>query len=413
MPIKTVLLVTAGLVAGVSVTYFAMAGRTAPAEPTEAKAAVLPPGVVELAPEALKNAGLHTSVVASSVMQVLLDVTGTIAAEDSRVAHVRPLGRGVIETVSVTLGQTVRKGDALLTYDNIELGEQVGAFLEARAALRTAESDREVRRLSLARADALIKVEGIALQTVELRRAELKAAESAVASAEATVARIEEQLHRFGLTDPQVAQLNSAESPGGHRAASHNILRAPVDGIVTRYDVAPGELVEPQRELFTITDLSTVWVMGDIYEQDVARVRAGTDAQVRVDAYPNRPFSGKLTYVSSVIDPKTRTAKARVVVPNVDGALKLDMFARVAVPTPDRREALTVPAIAVQYVEDQAIVFVRRDDGRFARRNVVIGAASGDVVEIRDGLKVGEVVVGTGSFYLKTALLRERIGGGE
>ncbi len=408
---KPVLLVTAGLLVGVTVTYFAMGRRETPAKPSAA--AALPPGVVELAPDALRNAGLHFAVATSSTMQIRLDVTGTIAPEDSRVAHVRPLGRGLIETVSVTLGQMVRKGDPLLTYDNIELGEQVGAFLEARAALRTAESDREVKRLFLARADELIKVEGIARQTVELRRGELRAAESAVASAEATVARIEEQLHRFGLSDADVGRLSPVESASGHRAASHNILRAPVNGLVTRYEVAPGELVEPDRELFTITDLSTVWVLGDIYEQDVSRVKAGADAQVRVDAYPDRRFSGRLTYVSSVIDPKTRTAKARVVVENPDGALKLDMFARIALPTPERRPALTVPAAAVQYLDGQPIVFVRRDDGRFARRAVTVGIASDTDVEIREGLTAGDEVVGAGSFYLKTALLRERIGGGE
>ncbi len=413
MPIRSILFVIAGIVAGALGTYTLVGRRDTPVDPPSSNASAVPIGVVELTPEALKSMGISTTVVTTSPLDIVLDVTGSVAPEDSRVSHIRPLGRGVIETVSVNLGEAVHKGDALLTYDNIELGEQIGGFQEARAAQRTAEADQEVKRLALNRANELIKVEGIALQTLELRRAELKSAEAAVASAQATVARIEESLHRFGLSDADLGRLGPEEGPGGHRAASHNVLRAPIDGVVTKYDVAPGELVEPERELFTITDLGTVWVLGDIYEKDLAGVKAGANAQVRVDAYPGRTFAGRLTYVSSVIDPQTRTAKARVVVPNTDGALKLDMFARIAVSMPTQRQALTVPSAAIQQVDGQAVVFLRQADRRFLKRDVATGVVTTERTEIREGVAAGDIVVTEGSFYLKTALLRERIGGGE
>jgi cobalt-zinc-cadmium efflux system membrane fusion protein len=189
------------------------------------------------------------------------------------------------------------------------------------------------------------------------------------------------------------------------------VLRAPFDGVITSYNIAPGELVNPQEDLLTVTDLSEVWVLADVYEQDLAKVRTGRDVQITVDAYPDRTFSGRLTYVSDVIDPKTRTAKVRCVVDNADGALKLDMFARIRLPSGDARQALAVPTTAVQHVDGQPVVFVQQSPTRFERRNVQTGATAGPVLEITTGLEAGEVIAAEGTLSLKTALLRERIGG--
>jgi cobalt-zinc-cadmium efflux system membrane fusion protein len=134
---------------------------------------------------------------------------------------------------------------------------------------------------------------------------------------------------------------------------------------------------------------------------------------VRVDTYPDRTFSGQLTYVSDLIDPQTRTAKVRCVVANADGALKLDMFARVAIPTAERRQGIAVPQAAVQHVANAPIVFVRESATTFARRDVTLGATADGRVEVLKGLRTGEVVVSYGSFYLKTALLRDLLGEGD
>jgi cobalt-zinc-cadmium efflux system membrane fusion protein len=153
-----------------------------------------------------------------------------------------------------------------------------------------------------------------------------------------------------------------------------------------------------------------VWVLADVYEKDVARVKREGMVAVRVDAYPDRTFTGTVTHVSDIIDPATRAAKVRCVVDNRDGALKLDMFAKVTLGTAEDRNAVTVPVDAIQQVDNQAVVFVRQSETRFERRDVQVGRRSGDRVEILAGLNDGDNVVGKGSFYLKTALLRERIG---
>ncbi len=337
-------------------------------------------------------------------------MTGSVAAEDARIAHIRPLARGLIERVWVSLGERVTKGQPLATYDNIQLGELVGDYLGARAVLRQAEADLDVKRRVVERGRELIKLEAIAQQTLDLREAELKTSEAGVARDQAAVSRVEEQLHRFGLSDADLKQLSPTEGTSPHRDASHAVLRAPFDGVVTKYDVAQGEVAEPERELFTVTDLSSVWVLADVYEKDITKVRAGTDAVVRVDTYPDRTFAGRVTYVADLIDPQTRSAKARVVVANPGTALKLDMFARVSIPTAEQREGLLVPVAAIQTIDNQPVVFVQQSANRFERRNVELGMTAGDLVEIRSGVQAGDTVVGAGSFYLKTALLRERIG---
>ena len=369
-----------------------------------------PAGVVELTPEAQRNATLGLIKAEERRLPTTIDLTGGVTADDARVAHIRPLARGLIERVWVRLGERVTKGQPLATYDNIRLGELVGEYLGARAVLRQSEADLDVKRKVVERGRALITLEAIAQQTLDLREAELKTADAAVARDQSTVSRVEEQLHRFGLSDADLGLLSPTGGTSPHRDASHAILRAPFDGVVTKYDVAEGEVAEPERELFTVTDLSSVWVLADIYEKDLTKVRAGTDAIVRVDAYPDRTFSGTVTYVADIIDPQTRSAKARVVVGNPGTALKLDMFARVLIPTADQRVALLVPLTAIQTVDNQTVVFVQEAAHRFTRRDVELGTTAGDVVEVRSGLRAGETVVAAGSFYLKTALLRERIG---
>jgi cobalt-zinc-cadmium efflux system membrane fusion protein len=406
------LLLVVGLAIGSATTYFVVTSRTPVVDPpTPASASSPPPGTVELKGEALRNADLQIAPAAAASLTGSFEVTGIVAPEESKVAHVRPLARGLIEEVRARLGDRVSEGEPLVVYDNIELGELIGGYLAEAATLRQTQADLAVRQQSLARAEELIKLEGIAQQTLELRRAEAANADAAVASQRARLANVEEKLHRFGLTDADLARLRPGEEASPHRSASHNTLRAPFSGVITKSDVAQGELVEPDRELFTLANLSTVWVLADVYEKDMPRVTAGRDVTMTVDAYPGRAFVGRLTYVSDLVDPATRTVKVRCVVPNTDGALKLDMFARVTIPTAETRQAITVPIEAVQTVDNVSIVFVRIGDSRFERRNVTLGATTGNRVEVVSGVKPGEAVVGRGSFYLKTTLLRERVGG--
>ena len=386
-----------------------------PAEESEAdRAAALAVGIVEIGEAAQANVGMQTVDVEPAMVPVTVEATGVVTPVESRVAHLRPLARGIVEQVQVGLGDRVRVGQPLVEYDNVELGDLIGEYRSARAALRQAEAELEVRRQYFERAEALITIEAIAQQTLEMRRAEFDRARAAIGSARADVSRIEERIHRFGLTDADLAAA-AADGDGSadalHREASHNVIRAPFDGIVTAYEVAVGEVVAPDRELLTVTDLSTVWVLADVYEDDLGRVRTGTDAVVRTRAYPDRTFTGAVTYISDAIEPSTRTARVRVVVDNTDGALKQEMFVTVSIPSVEAREALAVPISAVQQIDGQPVVFAQTGSTVFQRRDVQLGATAAGRVAVIAGLEPGERVVTEGSFHLKSTLLQDRIGG--
>lgn len=367
------------------------------------------PNVVELNPEAQRNANLGLAPVSEQKIEEMIKATGVVSPDETRVAHIFPLAQGIAEKPYVRLGDHVQAGQPLLLYDNIELGETVGEHLSLHGEVEKEKAQLEVARKSLERANTLITVEAISPRDYELRKAEELQAEAAVQSKEAELARSEEKLHRFGLTEEQVQRLRV--SGEGHRTASHNILRAPFAGIITKYDVSQGESVAREKELFTLVDTSSVWVLGDVYEKDLGRIPDRGDCLVTVSSYPNERFQGQITYLSDFLDPNSRTAKLRCVVPNKDGRLKLEMFADVLIPTRSAAVAAVVPSAALQDIDGKPVVFVQRDATHFEKREVTLGERGEQEAQILNGLRTGEKVVTAGSFYLKSALMREQIGG--
>lgn len=379
-------------------------------EPQEAEHS--DPNMVELGSEAQRNISLGLAEVTEQQILQVVKATGIASADETRVAHILPLAQGVVEKVFVQLGTRVTQGQPLLLYDNIELGEQIGEHLSIHGELEKEKAQLQVAKRSLERADALIQVEAISPREYELRKAELQQAEAGVASKQAELEKVEEKLHRFGLSEDQVKSLSTSPH-GGHRTASHNILRAPFAGVITKYDVSQGELVTREKELFTIVDTSSLWVLGNIYEKDVSLVPQTGDCLVSVSSYPGEQFKGKITYVSDFLDPNSRTAKVRCVVANRDGRLKLEMFADVLIPTTRSAPVLTVPAAALQEINGEPVVFVHRGNTQFEKRSVQLGQKGKEEVQVLAGVNIGEKVVTTGSFQLKSELLREQIGGKE
>ncbi len=387
--------------------FFLMRSKPTPAA-KEVKQ--LDPNVVELSQDAQKNANFAFASVTEKSVQDMIKATGVVSPDETRVAHIFPLAQGVAEAPYVRLGDRVQKKQPLLLYDNIELGETVGEHLSLHGEVEKEKAQLEVARKSLARADTLIQVEAISPREYELRQAEEKQAEAAVDSKEAGLARSEEKLHRFGLTEEQITALRTHVEGGQHRTASHNILRAPFTGTITKYDVSQGESVGRDKELFTLVDTASVWVLGDVYEKDIGRVPDHGECLVTVSSYPNERFRGQIAYVSDFLDPASRTAKVRCVVPNKDARLKLEMFADVLIPTSASKTTTVIRASALQDVNGATVVFIQRDPTHFEKREVKLGARSETEAQVLDGVKVGEKIVTVGSFHLKSALMREQIG---
>jgi len=194
-------------------------------------------------------------------------------------------------------------------------------------------------------------------------------------------------------------------------ALSHSVLNAPFAGVIIKLNVAQGEILATDREIITLADISTVWVLADIYEKDIGQLRTGQPCRVRVPAYPEEVFTGEVTYLGGLLDPQTRTGKLRCEVRNPDKRLKLEMFAGVEIPLAGRRMAVAVPQPAVQRIGERTVVFVPQGDALFEKREVELGEQFGEWWEIRSGLAVNEKVVAEGAFYLKSALLSEQISG--
>jgi cobalt-zinc-cadmium efflux system membrane fusion protein len=379
---------------------------------SEGHAEKVDPNMVEISTDAQRNGGIEFAASTERRLQQVVTTTGVISPDEARVSHIVPLSQGVIEDVFVQLGGRVKKGQPLLVYDSIELGESVGEYKNLQGGLQKALAQQQVARKSLERANSLIAVEAISPRELELRKAEYEQATAEVNSRRAEAARAEEKLHRFGLTDPDIARLNSSEH-SIHRTASHNTLRAPLAGVVTKYDVSKGEVVGRDKELFTVVDTSTVWALADVYEKDIQHVARGGECAVALASYPKEVFLGKIAYLSDALDPASRTAKLRCVLPNTDGRLKLEMFATVTIPTKESRMGVTVPSAAIQEINGQSVVFVQTGPTKFEKRIVELGNQTQESAEIISGVKPGEKVVAKGSFYVKSALMRELIGGEE
>jgi len=238
-------------------------------------------------------------------------------------------------------------------------------------------------------------------------RQELEEVTATHASRATEVAAARQRLLLFGLSPDQVAQLRDAS-----HVVSEVTVHAPGDGVVIARSVNPGQVVSSGQELFIVTDLKTVWVIGDLYEKDFATVRVGSPATVMVTSASDRQLRGRVAYIDPRVDPATRTAKVRIEVPNVSGDLRLGMFVNVSFETGGPRMTL-VPRSAVQSIGDRSVVYVPADgeEGRFIERTVKLGRATGDVVEVLAGVKPGERVVTDGSFFLRAEATRTRSGG--
>ena len=358
--------------------------------------------VVTLDDETRDRIGLKVEPAQERAFATLIRATGVVTPNETRVAHVRLLAPGRVESVHVRVGDQVSAGQPLLTYDNVEVGQLVGEYAGAAAAVNRATADADVARRALERAAKLVDVGGIPRAEYERRDAEYKRAQAEVATARGAMTNVERKLQRFGMTPKELEQLRDGSASSESR--SPTVVRAPFTGAVTAANVAPGEVVDTGRELFTISDLSTVWVLGDLYQKDIASVRAGHRTEISTEAYPGELFVGRITNVSDVLDPNTRTAKVRAEVPNRERRLKLQMFVTMQIPTAAERPMVVVPAVAVQQIDDDAVVFVQTGDDTFHKRVVRAGAGLGGLVPIDAGLKAGERVVTVGAFMLKSKL---------
>ncbi|MBH0194681.1 MAG: efflux RND transporter periplasmic adaptor subunit [Nitrospira sp.] len=314
----------------------------------------------------------------------------TVQFNENEVAEVTTLIRGRVVKVYVDVGQDVKKDTLLAMLHSSDLGEAEGAYLKAVARLHEAE-------LAHNRAKELYENKAVSL-------AELQRREAAMKTAQAEARAAQNRLELLGVPSQEIMRLDIDQT-----IKADVPLRAPFDGRVITRNITRGEVVETDQKLFTVAELSHMWVVGKVPEKDVQHIRKDQKVDVVLAAYPHAIFSGAITYIGDVLDPATRTMRLRVTVANPDRLLKPEMFAAVRVhsaPTPD---ALTLPLEAIQDGLAGKIVFVRRGASEFEVRKVTLGSEQGDMVVLLDGVSEGEPVVTKGAFVLKSEMERHKI----
>ncbi len=367
----------------------------APKSPPPAAASSTEPGIIELPDGSPTLTRLQTDRVALRPIRAVLKAqAGKILANENRLAHLSARVPGRIVAVYANLGDRVKEGDRLLLLDSPTYGEAQLEYRKARTTLSVTEK-------ALERAQALLDRGAIGAGEQQRREADYE-------HARADLHEAEEKLHLLGMTEREIRQLAAKTLP--HAEVARVALRASLSGDVIERNATVGEVVDPNTMLFTVADLSTVWVRADFPEQQAGRLKTGLTIDLRVSAYPDTIFQGPITYVGAVIDPTTRTVTARADVANPDGQLRPEMFAEVTLVT-DEQSVLSVPRAAVQQVGSQTVVFVVRESRRFESREVTIGQASHEYIQVVTGLDAGDEVVTEGSYALKSELLREQMPG--
>ena len=344
---------------------------------------------VKMTTEAQRQNGVLIVEAAKQLLVGAINVTGKVAVNADRIAHVSPRIPGKIVSVRASLGDSVASGQALVTLDSVELGEALNRYRQSKTRLQLAKD-------KLDRALALSEKKIIA-------RKDVFQAESDYQIAQADLHNDAERLALYGLS--------AADLEDGRQKRPLLTVRSPISGVITAKEAVVGELSDPAKSLYTVADLSLVWVLVDINEKDLAKVKKGQAAIITVGAFPELKLKGRITHLADLVDEATRTVKARVEVANPGRKLKPEMFASVelALPT-DTPPVLAVPEEALQELPGGKVLFITGDGVEFAPRKVELGRVSGGLVEVVSGLKERERYVAKGSFLLKSELQKGELG---
>lgn len=338
-----------------------------------------PEGVADVTidPARQQLIGLRTAPVTRGPVGTAWRTSGRVAVDETRVRRVNVKIGGFVERIFVDfVGRPVKRGDPLLALYSPEL---VAAQDEYLLAVKTR--------------DSLAKAGG------------------ADHGGDALVAAARRKLTLWDVPDSELERLAQTGEP-----MKSLTFRSPLSGVVTKKDVVEGMRLEAGAMPYEIVDLSTVWVLADVYETELRHVKSGLEATLELKAFPNREFHGKVVFIDPVLDPKTRTVKVRLSFPNPAGELKPEMFGEVVLRAAPR-EGLRIPADAVIDSGTEQIVFVALGEGKFQPRKVKLGATDRAHVEVVDGLGEGEEVVTRANFLVDSesrlrASLAQTVGAG-
>jgi membrane fusion protein, heavy metal efflux system len=363
----------------------AVAGCSRGAEPRDhAVSSAVEASTVEL--DTAQRSRIRAERVAPHAYNALINTNGTVAFNGDRSTQVIAPISGPVSRILVAPGARVERGQPLATVSSPDFAEAVASYRKADGAWRNAE---RIATLD----EQLFANDALARSDLDQARTDLAAATADRESARS-------QLRSLGLGETAIAAIRDGKPIPATQAA----VRAPIGGTLVEKLITPGQLLQAgTTPCFTIADLSTVWVMANVFESDVGAVQRGEAAFITTDAAPDT-LLGRVDYVADLVDPATKATAVRVVVPNRNRLLRRDMLVRVAIRAARPRTGITVPVAAVMRDDENLpFVYVAVTGGTFDRRRVDLGGRVGDRYEVASGLKAGESVVTDGALFLNGA----------
>lgn len=336
-----------------------------------------------------------------------ITLPGVLALNQNKTAHITSFVKGKVVSLSSDLGDRVKKKQILVTINSPEFVEAQAAFLQARAKLNLSRQDVE-------RAKMLLQEKAIEQKEYLRREAEHEKLTTEYGAAESI-------LHSYGVDHKQIDDLiKICDSPEKEKdlsdLANPNLcILSPINGTIIFRDVIVGEYVDPQKILFTGSDLNTLWALLDAYEKDLPYISKKSEVTIKSPLYPEKEFTGKIAYISDLIDEKLRTIKIRVEVKNDEGLLKPNMYIQGNVENRQtEKKMLAIPEEAIQNINGEKIVFVLEEELEeedvFAVIHVELGERIGNKRIIAKGLEEGEKIVIKGAFNLKAELTKQSFG---
>jgi cobalt-zinc-cadmium efflux system membrane fusion protein len=325
------------------------------------------------------NVGVETTVVHSTQNTDYLEVPAHITADPAHVVHIYPPLSGRILGLNILPGQNVAKGQVIAQLQSNDIA--------------VARSDFEKAKIEVIRSDAALKRGKLLLAHDVLSQADFAELQATDDVAHSELDRTRQHIHELGFAENNLSDTVA--------------LRAPISGVVLDIGTATGEMqrsLDNAAVIATIANLDTVWIVGDVFEKDLATLRSGRTVEIVVPAYPDLRLTGRIDNVSDALDPTTHTLKLRVVLPNPKHLLKSDMFATIRI-AGATRATFVLPTTAVLHEADKTFVFVENSSEKFDQRVVTVGRTldSGTVknIEVVDGLHDGDKVVTTGGALLR------------
>ena len=345
-----------------------------------------PPQAVLFTVPADQLARLKVVPAETTTWMITVRTTGTVDWDADRTTQAITQVSGPISRILVDTGAIVQKGDPLLFVSSPDVAAAISTYKKAR-------NQQEFARRTIVRTRELLDHGAAAQKDVE-------AAEAAFNDASTDVQNSLQTLKIFEITKPELDEAEKQGTPISTELA----VRSPIAGVVVQKLISPGMLIQAgATTCFMVSDVSTVWVQGHIFDRDLPSVRPGDRVDLSNASIPD-VFHGEISYVGSMLDPTTRTTPVRIVTPNPHGLLKKDTFVEAVIHTRTQKNILVVPVSAVlRTTENEPFVYIEAQAGKFGQRLITIGAQQNDQIEVLSGLKPGERVVSEGSLFLQFA----------